>query len=289
MGIRGRRERPQLHNSTEGRGMSLRRVLAGAFVLAVMALAPSAASAAGTGAIHPGVQTFTNGAQCTANFIYSDGASTYIGQAAHCSGTGGNTATDGCTSGTLPVGTKVDVGGASKQGTMVYNSWATMQQLGEKDPNTCQYNDLALIQLDPADAANVNPSVPYWGGPTGLGGSTAQGENVYSYGNSELRGGVTTLSPKKGLSLGTDSGGWNHTVYTATPGIPRDPGSGFLDKSGRAFGVLSTVAIAPLAGSNGVGDVANELGYLHGHTTFTGAPLGHGTAGVNGGKLPVGG
>src|SRR5207253_10756162 len=126
--------------------------------------APTWAPAA-TAPIHPGVQTFTAGAQCTANFVYSDGTNVYIGQAAHCSGTGGNTETNGCSSATLPVGTKVDVGGANNQGTMVYNSWATMQQLGEKDANTCQYNDLALIQLDPADAANVNPSVPYWGGP----------------------------------------------------------------------------------------------------------------------------
>jgi hypothetical protein len=123
----------------------------------------------------------------------------------------------------------------------------------------------------------VNPSVPHWGGPTGLGGATAQGEKVYSYGNSELRGGITQLSPKVGLSLGTDSGGWNHTVYTATPGIPGDSGSGFLDKSGRAFGILSTVAIAPLAGSNGVGDLANELGYLHAHSSFTGVNLVNGT------------
>src|SRR5437763_8740679 len=158
-----------LHYSTEGRGMSLRRALAGACVLATMALAPTAASAAGTGAIHPGVQTFTNGAQCTANFIYSDGANTYVGQAAHCSGTGGNTATDGCTSGTLPVGTQVAVTGASKPGTMVYNSWATMQANGESNADTCAYNDLALIKLDPSDVANVNPSVPGYGGPTGVG------------------------------------------------------------------------------------------------------------------------
>src|SRR5690348_15873358 len=218
------------------------------------AAAPTWAPAA-TAPIHPGVQTFTNGAQCTANFVYTDGTNVFIGQAAHCSGTGGNTATDGCTSGTLPVGTKVDVTGASQPATMVYNSWATMQANGEKDANICQYNDLALLQLDPSDAAKVNPSVPYWGGPTGLGGATAQGEKVYSYGNSELRGGVTQLSPKEGLSLGTDSGGWNHTVYTVTPGIPGDSGSGFLDANGNAFGILSTVAIAPLAGSNGVGDL----------------------------------
>src|SRR5881275_2083259 len=276
--------------------MHLRRfavLLTAAAALALAIAGPAAAAPtwapAASAPVHPGVQTFTNGAQCTANFVFYDASNVYIGQAAHCSGTGGNTETNGCTSASLPVGTKVDVGGAGKQGTMVYNSWLTMQSLGEKDADTCQYNDLALIQLDPSDAANVNPSVPYWGGPTGLGGTTAQGENVYSYGNSELRGGVTTLSPKKGLSLGTDSGGWNHAVYTATPGIPGDSGSGFLDKDGRAFGVLSTVALAPLAGSNGVGDLANELSYLHAHTSFTGVQLATGTQPFNGNKLPVGG
>jgi hypothetical protein len=273
--------------------VKIRMMLATALVAVagMLALAGTASAwaPAATAPIHPGVQMFTQGAQCTANFVYSDGTNVFIGQAAHCSGTGGNTETNGCTAGSLPVGTKVDVGGASKQGTMVYNSWVTMQGLGEKDANTCQYNDLALVQLDPADAANVNPSVPYWGGPVGLGGATAQGDNVYSYGNSELRGGVTTLSPKKGLSLGTDSGGWNHTVYTATPGIPGDSGSGFLDKNGNAIGVLSTVAIAPLAGSNGVGDLASELGYLHAHTSFTGVQLANGTQPFNGSKAPVGG
>ena len=59
--------------------------------------------------IHPGVQTFTDGAQCTANFVYTDASNTYIGQAAHCSGTGGSTETNGCDSGSLPVGTPVEV------------------------------------------------------------------------------------------------------------------------------------------------------------------------------------
>ena len=69
---------------------------AGALALATAALIPASASAAGE--IHPGVQTFTDGAQCTSNFVFSDGSSTYIGQAAHCSGTGTATDTDGCTS-----------------------------------------------------------------------------------------------------------------------------------------------------------------------------------------------
>ena len=246
--------------------MSIRRLLAGAFVLAIMALAPAGASAAGTGAIHPGVQTFTQGAQCTANFVYSDGATTYIGQAAHCSGTGGNTATDGCSSGTLPVGTQVDVTGASKPGVMVYNSWATMQANGENDADTCAYNDLALIKLDPADAANVDPSVPGFGGPTGVASlPSSAGSTVYTYGNSELRGGVTKLSPKQGVVVQQIPSGWSTDVYTLTPGIPGDSGSGFMTATGQAAGVLSTVQLAPLAGSNGVGDLPRELNYMHAH------------------------
>jgi hypothetical protein len=248
-------------------------VLAAVALIAVLALAATASAAptwapAASASIHPGVQVFTDGAQCTSNFVYYDASNVYLGQAAHCSGTGGNTATNGCSSGTLPVGTPVQVTGASRPGTMVYNSWATMQQLGETDPDTCQYNDLALIRIDPADVGKVNPSIPFWGGPTGTTGTVGQGQKVLSYGNSELRGGVTQLSPKQGVEVQQDSGGWNHTVYTATPGIPGDSGSAFIDAQGRAFGVLSTVQIAPLAAANGVGDVSRELTYLGSHTSF---------------------
>src|SRR6476619_7173114 len=130
--------------------MNRRTLAACAFAVAILAVSPSAALAwapASTATVHPGVQTFTAGAQCTANFIYSDGTNVYLGQAAHCSGTGGSTDTDGCTSGSLPVGTEVTVTGASKPGVLAYNSWLTMQQIGETDANTCAYNDLALIRI----------------------------------------------------------------------------------------------------------------------------------------------
>lgn len=242
------------------------RIAACACALAALALAPAGASAAGTGAIHPGVQTFTDGAQCTANFIYSDGTSTYIGQAAHCSGTGASTATNGCTSATLPVGTQVQVTGAAKPAVMVYNSWATMQSDGEKDADTCAYNDIALLKLDPSDAANVDPSVPGFGGPTGVASlPAAAGSTVYTYGNSELRGGITKLSPKQGAVVQQTPSGWSTDVYTVTPGIPGDSGSGFMTADGKAAGILSTVQLAPLAGSNGVGDLPRELAYMRSH------------------------
>lgn len=249
-------------------------VASAACVAAVTALGTTTASAAptwapaDTAAVHPGVMTYTDGAQCTSNFVFTDATDVYIGQAAHCSGTGGATETDGCDSGSLPVGTPVEVDGASRPGVMVYNSWLTMQQIGETDPDTCAYNDFALIRLDPADHGLVNPSIPFWGGPTGLGDATDAGEQVYSFGNSSLRLGLAPLSPKTGVSLGTDGGGWNHPVYTVSPGIPGDSGSAFLDSTGQAIGVLSTLQLAPLVGSNGVSDVASAIAYMEAHTAF---------------------
>jgi hypothetical protein len=159
------------------------------------------------------------------------------------------------------------VGGVAT-GTMVYNSWLTMQALGETNPDACTYNDLALVQLSPADAVDVNPSIPFWGGPTGVGGATTLGSAVYSYGNSSLRLGISLLSPKRGVSVGVAGGGWSHTVYTVTPGIPGDSGSAFLNSGGQAIGVLSTLAVLPLPLSNGVGDIAHELAYLNANTSF---------------------
>jgi hypothetical protein len=245
---------------------------------------------AATAAIHPGVQTVTGGGQCTANFIYTAGGKVYIGQAAHCSSTGGSTQTNGCTTQSLPLGTPVTVTGAGDSGTLVYNSWITMQQLHESDGDVCQYNDLALVELSAADARNVNPSVPVWGGPLGLNtAGTVAGSKVFSYGNSGLRLGLTALSPKEGISLGDAGGGWSHGVYTATPGIPGDSGSAFLDASGRALGVLSTIDLAPLVASNNMGDLNLELAYLHAHGgSVAAARLAAGTQRFNPNAVPVG-
>ena len=249
-----------------------------ALVSVAFAVVPATASADhNADPIHPGVQTVTGGGQCTSNFVFRDGAGTYLGQAAHCSGTGAATETDGCDSGSLPLGTPVEIDGASRPGTMVYNSWLAMQAAGESDPDTCAYNDLALVKVDPADVPNVSPTVPGFGGPTGLGPSSAMlGDTVYTYGNSSLRGGVPQLRPKQGIVVQSQGNGWSRDVYTATPGIPGDSGSGFLSGSGQAIGTLSTVQIAPLAGSNGVGDLRHEFDYARAHG-FGGLTLVNGT------------
>jgi hypothetical protein len=252
------------------------------FVLALLAsvVPPSAAMAwapPSQATVHPGVQVFTEGAQCTSNFVFEDGSNVFLGQAAHCSGTGGQTETDGCSSASLPLGTPVQITGASKPGTLVYNSWLTMQADGETDPDTCAYNDLALVEIDPADVGKVNPSIPGFGGPTGVGSVGGLGSTVYSYGNSELRGGVTKLSPKQGVVVQNEGNGWSHIVVTMTPGVPGDSGSGFVNGSGQAIGVLSTLQLAPLTGTNGVGDIGKELAYMRANSSFSGVQLVNGT------------
>jgi hypothetical protein len=238
-------------------------VLVSAAALTVPAGAGAWAPVA-TAPIHPGVQTFTDGAQCTANFVFTAGTTVLLGQAAHCSGTGAATETDGCDSASLPEGTPVQIGSTGVTGTMAYNSWIRMQAAGETDPETCAYNDLALIEIPAAAVSKVNPSVPKLGGPTGLGGAP-DGSTVFTYGNSELRLGIALLSPKQGTVLSHTPGGWSRDVLTVTPGVPGDSGSGFLNATGQAFGVLSTVQLAPLAGSNGVGDLASEIAYAQAH------------------------
>jgi hypothetical protein len=271
--------------------------LAAAAVLAASALVGASAPAgsaptwgpAATATIHPGVMMFTDGAQCTANFVYTDGdGAVYLGYAAHCAGTGAATDTNGCDAGTLPLGTPVEIDGASRPGTLVYSSWVAMQAAGETDEDACAHNDLALVRLHPDDLDSVNPSVPHWGGPTGVNttGNPAL-SRVHSYGNSSLRQGVAMLSPKTGVSLGTSSGGWTHPVYTVTPGIPGDSGSAMLDASGRASGVLSTIALAPIVASNNFGDLHLAVQYMRSHGGPQ-ASVALGTEPFDGRQLPLG-
>jgi hypothetical protein len=263
---------------------------------ALMAISPAPANAApawapaDTAAIHPGTMMYTEGAQCTANFVYTDGAANvYVGYAAHCAGLGEATDTDGCLADSLPLGTKVTFseggslvseGTKVGSGTLVYSSWDTMHKLGTTNANTCAYNDLALVKVAAADVGKVNPSIPFWGGPTGIDtNGTAAGDRVYTYGNSSLRAGISALSPHTGISLGDDAadGGWSHPLYTVSPGVPGDSGSAFLSADGKAIGVLSTLGLAPLPLSNNIGDLAKELAFAQQHSGISGLQLVNGT------------
>lgn len=218
---------------------------------------------AASAAVHPGVNTETEGGSCTSNFVFYDSSNNvYIGQAAHCSGTGEATSTDGCQSASRPEGTAVNVDGASQPGTMVYNSWIRMQERGEQDANTCAFNDFALIKLHPDDYAKVNPSIPKFGGPSGI-RTTDVGnlEPIFAFTNSVLRQGIPFLQPKYGVQTEQTGEGWSHQVLGQFD-IPGDSGSGAIDSQGRAVGTLSTLQLAPIPTINGFGDFSKEYNYM---------------------------
>ena len=227
------------------------------------------------GTIHPGVQTITSGGQCTANFVFYDSADNiYIGQSAHCASLGGPTDTNGCQTASRPIGTSVQVRGATRNGTLAYSSWIAMQA-ALADPNVvdptsteCAYNDFALVKLHADDYGRVNPEVPFWGGPDAVNaGGQAITNSVYTYGNSSLRFGLTQLSPKQGItSSSTGANSWSIDIYTVSPGIPGDSGSAVLDRNGDAFGTLSTLGID---GSNGACNVRLALNYARARSTHT--------------------
>ena len=89
---------------------------------------------------------------CTANFIFTDGASYYVGTAGHCSNRAGDTVTMQVDPTTL-----ADVGTVAKR---------TNHPAGDGVPG----DDFTLIKLDPAVVAawGVNPAIPVVGGPNGV-------------------------------------------------------------------------------------------------------------------------
>lgn len=248
--------------------------LARRFVLAALVLAAplalvnappaSAWASVNTATIRPGNQMITNGSQCTSNFVYTNGADVLLGMAAHCAAPGESL--NGCENGSFPLGTAVEIQGAKRPGTLVYSSWGQMRATGETRENLCLYNDFALVRVDPSDVRFVNPTVPRWGGPTGVATApTKLLSKLYSYGNSQVRLGLRDLSPKRGFGIRTLAGGWSHRMYFVTPGIPGDSGMGVMNANGRALGLLSTIQYTPLVASNGVTDLNSAMNYAKSH------------------------
>ena len=223
---------------------------------------PSAAS------IRPGVEMVADGQQCTSNFVFTSrlNDTVYLGFAAHCVAEGDQMDTNGC-QGPVPfaLGTKVDVEGASMPASLVYSSWTTMQAGRESDANACADNDFAFVALDESDRNKVSPAMRVFGGPTGIApaGSGGIGSKVLTYGNTGLRFGIEPTNPREGVVFGHGADDWTTIVYTATPGLPGDSGSGVLHGDGQAMGILVTVGLAPYTASNGVTSLEKALAYAN--------------------------
>ncbi len=216
--------------------------------------------------IRPGVQVTSEQGQCTSNFVFTDqtGQHLFLGLAAHCFGTSGDsTNTNGCETGTAQHGAPVNIQGASQSGLLWYSSWVVMQSVNETDGNTCDYNDFALVWIHPDDRDKVHPAMLHFGGPTQAAdpSSVSIGTRVLTFGNTGLRPGPEELDRREGRVVRQTESGWSTTVYTATPGVPGDSGSGVLTGDGQGLGILVTVGLAPLPASNGVTSLQHAVDY----------------------------
>jgi hypothetical protein len=111
--------------------MKRRSFLLPALVASLVALAPATAHAAAT--LQPGAYHTTPKGSCTLNFAYTDGASTYLGTAAHCANGVGDRAKD------------ID---GVEFGTVTWRG----------DENDTAW-DFAFIKVDPEDVSRVSAAV----------------------------------------------------------------------------------------------------------------------------------
>jgi hypothetical protein len=150
-------------------------------------------------------------AGCTANFVFTDGTSRYIGTARHCVDSIGQEVT-----------MQVDTTTLAVVGTVSHMT------SGEGEPG----NDWALVRIDPAVAAKwgVDPAVPVVGGPNGIfTGCDVQAVKYYGHGYGVL---VAQGKPEFGIATNWYDDGYGWTGF----GAPGDSGSPVLTADGRAAG-----------------------------------------------------
>ncbi len=148
------------------------------------------------------------GPGCTLNFVYTDGAHTYMGTAGHC----------------VSTGQSVIVAGIGNVGTVVFSTG-----------NAGLGNDFALVRISPAFVAFVVPEMCDWGGPTAaFTGATIQGAAVVQTGHGSGVALPVNLPARPKAGVGVTWGATSYMWAGAT--LPGDSGSPVALKTGEALG-----------------------------------------------------
>ena len=239
--------------------------------------------------ITPGVQMVTKGAQCTGNFVFTDARDrVYVGYAAHCAGRGEATDTNGCQTRSVALGTPVTFvkgmsvatpGTTVGRGTLAYSSWIDMRRRGLNGGPACDYNDFALVRVASGVGASTSTR-RCRSGAAPAGSARARSRPAAGSTPTATPGCAAAPSrwPPRPVPRSAGPAGAGRTTPTPSPRASRaTPARGFLDAQGRAFGVLSTVAVAPLPASNGLGDLYREVRYAQKHSGIAGLRLVAGT------------
>lgn len=175
---------------------------------------------------------------CTANFIFTDGASHYVGTAGHCSNSVGDRVTMQVDATTI-----ADIGTVTKR---------TPHAAGDGIPGS----DFSLIRIDPDVVAEwgVNPAIPVVGGPNGVYGGCGP-ETVRHYGHGYVAA-VAQGKPSAGVATN-----WFDNAYGWTGfGLPGDSGSPVVTTTGQAAGNFTHLIVhTGFPGSNLAGMRATSI------------------------------
>ena len=202
-------------------------------------------------AIRPGALLRTAAGDCPISFVFRtrDDGALFVATTAYCVRE-------------LPIGALAAVG-EEDLALLIYSSMQTMQEVGERDPEALEYNDLAIFYVDRAAAPRVSPSFPD-GGPVELADGAAYGPGARVRLFAPSASVPDAPAWREGVVTGS-AGEWALLAYSVLPGAPGELGGGVLDADGRAIGVVVTLGVVPNPGANGIARLDTMLAYAAEH------------------------
>ena len=153
---------------------------------------------------------------CTTNFVFGSASDYYIGTAGHCTEVGDEVTLIAAPGVLMNIGTTV------------------------KSVNNDVGNDFALIDVRPSMEQYVNPSMTYFGGPTGV-GSPQPNDVVEHAGHGLVIG--TGGTPRAGVVVYRGPGGGGDAFAWVGAASPGDSGSAVRLANGQAAGDLTHLVV----------------------------------------------
>ena len=185
---------------------------------------------------------------CSANFVWAQGSTRYLGAAGHCFLPAAKAATagPGADYDAKGVVTRVCVSACAFGGELsgLTGTYVTLGKVAFARQTGAEGdigNDFGVVQVPAGAVRQLRPSLPVWGGPS-VEGTLGAGETTCHYGNAVGFGEVYPTKGRLGIGTGSHGSYWS-AVMTSAPG---DSGSAVGTCSVGASGVHGVKAIGIL-------------------------------------------
>ncbi|HUR62352.1 MAG TPA: hypothetical protein VM286_08340 [Candidatus Thermoplasmatota archaeon] len=209
---------------------------------------------------------------CTANFVWKDQAGVlYLGSAGHCFVPSGKR-TDGADPWNA-TGVHVSVCrskcyfGGNTGGLQVSGDWVALGPVVYARYESGHGNDFGLVAIPPALVADLDPSIPHWGGPMAEANEVAAGDRIVIHGNAVVFGETFATKNREGTfrNYGTETWGAELLIASGDSGAAvghvaagADPmrveAAGFLTNAAgctvAVAGVAQTMSPVSIGGNN---------------------------------------